>query len=138
MNLDIFVVQHNVDYSNCRIDVSMLEQAEKVTGIKFGNELSTYLLKYGYLGFEYIELYGINSLQGLKSDLVTQTKYMHQYFPDTSSLIAIENQGEGDYYLVDSEDNVYEYDTNTRQLRMTSLKLYEYILKRFQSAILQS
>lgn len=133
MNLDTFVIHHNVDHSNSRIDVSMLEQAEKATGTKFGEELAVYLLKYGYLGFEHVELYGMNSRQGLKSDLVSQTMYMHQYYPDTSSLVAIENQGEGDYYLVDSEDNVYEYDTNIKQLRKTGLKLFEYILKRFES-----
>ncbi len=135
MNLDTFVIHHNVDHSNSnsRIDVSMLEQAEKATGTKFGEELAAYLLKYGYLGFEHVELYGMNSRQGLKSDLVSQTMYMHQYYPDTSSLVAIENQGEGDYYLVDSEDNVYEYDTNIKQLRKTGLKLFEYILKRFES-----
>ena len=65
MNLDTFVIHHNVDHSNSRIDVSMLEQAEKATGTKFGEELAVYLLKYGYLGFEHVELYGMNSRQGL-------------------------------------------------------------------------
>ena len=98
-----------------------------------GDELTEYLLKYGYLGFENVELYGMNARQGLNSDLVTQTQYMHKYYPDTSSLIAIENQGEADYYLVDSDDNVYEYDTNIKQLRKTDLKLFEYIVRRFES-----
>lgn len=133
MNLDTFVRQHDVDHSNSRIDVPTLEQAEKTIGIKFGDELTEYLLKYGYLGFEYVELYGMNARQGLNSDLVTQTQYMHKYYPDTSSLIAIENQGEADYYLVDSDDNVYEYDTNIKQLRKTDLKLFEYIVRRFES-----
>ena len=133
MNLDTFVRQHDVDHSNSRIDVPTLEQAEKTIGIKFGDELTEYLLKYGYLGFEYVELYGMNARQGLNSDLVTQTQYMHKYYPDTASLIAIENQGEADYYLVDSDDNVYEYDTNIKQLRKTDLKLFEYIVRRFES-----
>ena len=133
MNLDTFVRQHDVDHSNSRIDVPTLEQEEKTIGIKFGDELTEYLLKYGYLGFEYVELYGMNARQGLNSDLVTQTQYMHKYYPDTSSLIAIENQGEADYYLVDSDDNVYEYDTNIKQLRKTDLKLFEYIVRRFES-----
>ena len=51
----------------------------------------------------------------------------------TSALVAIENQGEGDYFMVDSEDAVYEYDTSLKQLRKTGLKLFEYILKRFES-----
>lgn len=133
MNLDTFVRQHDVDHSNSQIDVPTIEQAEKTIGIKFGGELTEYLLKYGYLGFEYVELYGMNARQGLNSDLVTQTQYMHKYYPDTASLIAIENQGEADYYLVDSDDNVYEYDTNIKQLRKTDLKLFEYIVRRFES-----
>lgn len=133
MNLDTFVIQYDVDHSNSQIDVPALEQAEKTIGIKFGEELTAYLLQYGYLGFEYVELYGMNARQGLNSDLVTQTQYMHKYYPDTASLIAIENQGEGDYYLVDSSDNIYEYDTNMKQLRKTDLKLFEYIIRRFES-----
>ena len=79
--LDAFVIQHNVDHSNSRIDASMLEQAEKATGTKFGKELTAYLLKYGYLGFEHVELYGMNSRQGLKSDLVSQTQVFASTLP---------------------------------------------------------
>ncbi len=134
MNLENFVLQHNTDHSNSPIDVSMLEQAEKAVGVNFGEELTEYLLKYGYLGFEYVELFGMNSRQGLESDLVKQTLYMHKYFPATSALVAIENQGEGDYFMVDSEDAVYEYDTSLKQLRKTGQKLFEYIEQRFESA----
>ena len=81
----------------------------------------------------YVEFFGMNPRQGLKSDLIEQTLYMHKYFPATSDLIAIDNQGEGDYYLVDSEDVVYEYDTSLKQLRKTALKLFEYIVERFES-----
>lgn len=133
MNLEIFVSQHNVDRSDSPVDVPSLEQAEKTIGVTFGEELTEYLLKYGYLGYEYVELYGMNARQGLESDLVTQSLYVHKYFPVTSKLIAVENQGEGDYYLIDSEDNVYEYDTSLKQLRKTGLKFFEYILQRFES-----
>lgn len=135
MNFENFVLQHDIDRSNSTVNVPMLEQAEKAVGVHFGEELTEYLLKYGYLGFEHVELFGINSRQGLESDLVKQTLYMHQYFPATSALVTIENCGEGDYFMVDSDDAVYEYDTSLKQLRKTGLKLFEYILERFESVI---
>ena len=135
--LDAFVIQHNVTIVIVEL-MRLCSNRQKKLQALVGKELTAYLLKYGYLGFEHVELYGMNSRQGLKSDLVSQTKYLHQHYPDTSSLVAIENQGEGDYYLVDSEDNVYEYDTNMKQLRKTGLKLFKYILKRFKAALKDS
>ena len=58
---------------------------------------------------------------------------MHKYFTATSDLIAIENQGEGDYYLVDSEDVVYEYDVSLKRERKTGKKLFEHIVQRFEN-----
>ena len=133
MDIKEFIANNDVDRSNDIINVSMIGQAEKAVGVHFGEELTEYLLKYGYLGFEYVEFFGMNPRQGLKSDLIEQTLYMHKYFPATSDLIAIENQGEGDYYLVDSEDVVYEYDTSLKQLSKTDLKLFEYVMERFES-----
>lgn len=133
MGIKEFVANNDIDQSNGTINVSMIEQAEKAVGVHFGEELTEYLLKYGYLGFEYVEFFGMNPRQGLKSDLIEQTLYMHKYFPATSDLIAIENQGEGDYYLIDSEDIVYEYDTSLKQLRKTDIKLFEHIMERFES-----
>lgn len=133
MNIKDFIANNDVDRSNSTIDVGMLEQAEKAIGVCFGEGLKEYLLEYGYLGYEYVEFFGINSNQGLKSDLVEQSLYIHKYFSATSNLIAIENQGDGDYYLVDSKDAVYEYDTSLKQLRKTGQKLFEHILERFES-----
>lgn len=48
-------------------------------------------------------------------------------------MIAIENQGEGDYYLVDSEDVVYEYDVSLKRERKTGKKLFEHIVQRFEN-----
>ena len=134
MNIEKFISENAVDQSDSLIDVDMLECAEKKVGLWFGEALTEYLLKYGYLGFEYVELYGINSRQGLDSDMIKQTLYLHKYFPETNSFIAIENQGDGTYYLVDSEDEVYEYDAGLKQLKNTKLTLFEYILQRFKTA----
>lgn len=132
-SIESFISNNQVDYSNNTIDKSMLKQAEKTVSVRFGKELTEYLLKYGYLGYKHAEFFGINRTQGLESDLVKQTMYVHEQFPDTSDLVAIENQGEGDYYLVDSSDNVYEYDTNVKRLQKTGNKLFDHILQRFTS-----
>ena len=131
--IESFISNNQVDYNNNTIDKSMLKQAEKAVSVRFGKELTEYLLKYGYLGYKHVEFFGINRNQGLESDLVKQTQYVHEQFPATSDLVAIENQGEGDYYLVDSSDNVYEYDTNVKRLRKTGNKLFDHILQRFTS-----
>ena len=104
-------------------------------GVQIGKELADYILQYGYLAFEYSELYGINSRQFLESDMVKQTIYLHSYYPETREYIAIENQGEGDYYLVDKNDYIYEFDVEMSTLTPTLIKLYEYILNRFESIL---
>ena len=134
MDIRQFISENSVDQCNALINSETLELAEKQIGLSFGEELTEYLLKYGYLGYEYIELYGINANQGLKSDMVTQTEYLHKYFPLTKSFIALENQGEGDYYVVNSKDEVYEYISEQNKLLETGLSLFEYILNRFQIA----
>lgn len=133
MNIKQFVLSNAVDYSNALINEDFLQKVESTIGIKMGQELKEYLLQYGYLGYEFIEFYGVNSRQNLKSDMVTQTLYLHKYFPQTQSYVAIENQGEGDYYLVDSQDIVYEFISEKNTLNNTRLKLFDFILSRFQS-----
>ena len=133
MNIKQFVLNNAVDYSNALINEDFLQKVESTIGIKMGQELKEYLLQYGYLGYEFIEFYGVNSRQNLKSDMVTQTLYLHKYFPQTQAYVAIENQGEGDYYLVDSQDIVYEIISEKNTLNNTKLKLFDFILSRFQS-----
>ena len=133
MNIKQFVLNNAVDYSNALINEDFLQKVESTIGIKMGQELKEYLLQYGYLGYEFIEFYGVNSRQNLKSDMVTQTLYLHKYFPQTQAYVAIENQGEGDYYLVDSQDIVYEFISEKNTLNNTKLKLFDFILSRFQS-----
>ena len=134
MNIKQFVLSNDVDYSNALIDETLLKQAESALGVKFGDELKTYLLQYGYLGYSFVEFYGMNSRQKLESDLVKQSLYLHKYFPKTQSYVVIENQGEGDYYLVDSQDTVYEFITETNNLIAKQMKLFDFIVSRFKCA----
>lgn len=133
MDIQTFVAQNEVEYSDSLIEASDITKIENAIGVSLGNELKTYILTYGYLAYKFSELYGVTARQLLDSDLVKQTLYLHSYYPETSSLIAIENQGEGDYYLVDADDNVFELDTELKRLIPTSKKVFEYIIQRFES-----
>ena len=133
INIQKFISNNNVDYATNLINETDINLYERKIGICFGDQLIQYLLKYGYLGFEYIEFYGINSKQGYNSDMVKQTLYLHKYYEATKPYIAFENCGEGDYILVDSEDNVYKYISETNQLSNLGIKLFDYILSQFES-----
>lgn len=132
MKLKDFIQSHDIDQSKNLIDESLLKAAEQMTGISFGSELREYLLQYGYLGYGFAELYGMNARQGLNSDMVKETLYLHEYYPETKEFVAIENQGEGDYYLVNGRDEVYEYDANLGKLVQMKYTLFEYIAHRFE------
>ena len=108
-----------------------INEAQNYLGITFGSELKEYILEYGYLAYEYAELYGINSIQLMESDMIKETKRLHELFQKTANLIIIENQGDGDYYLVDSNDNVYEYISDIDELTDVKMSLFDYILNRF-------
>ena len=132
MKLKDFIQSHDIDQSKNLIDESLLKAAEQMTGISFGSELREYLLQYGYLGYGFAELYGMNARQGLNSDMVKERLYLHEYYPETKAFVAIEDQGEGDYYLVNGKDEVYEYDVNLGKLVQVKYTLFEYIVHRFE------
>lgn len=134
MTLNEFVETHDVDCTkNIIQNLMLLGEVERELDIKIGQKTMEYITKYGYLGYKSVELYGINSRQGMKSDMVKQTEYLHKYFPATRGYLAIENQGDGDYYLVDSKDVVFEYDSEKNELSTTNLTLFDYIVSRFQA-----
>lgn len=133
MTLLSFIKENEVEYADNRIREQDIAVFEKAVGVKFGKELCEYLLKYGYLAFGFSELYGVTAGQMLESDIVKETQYIHKYYPITSALIAIEDQGEGDYYVVDSKDQMYEFDSELETLTELHMTLFEYILSRFSS-----
>lgn len=136
MDLKQFIEENDVLVSNSLISPSKIKNIENLIKVKIGEQLRTYITTYGYLIFEGIELYGITARQHLgDSDLVKQTLYLHKYFTSTKGYIALENQGDGDYYLVDSQDNIWELISEQNKLKSTGLKLFDYILKRFEEAL---
>ena len=115
----------NNDTLQCKKDNLILEEDiekyEKKLNFNFGKELKKYILEYGFLAFKFVEFYGINTLK------------LNEQFPETKSLIAFENKGDGDYIFLDSDDNVYEFDTNLDDgVVALQKKLFEYILNRFK------
>lgn len=132
MNLDEFIKNNQVECTEHVISEADIPVMETMCNAKFGPQLKQYLLSYGYLAYGFIEFYGINRKQGFQSDMVAQTKYLHHYFPNTEGCIAFEDQGDGDYYLVDSNDMVYRFFSSEVAMEPQAMKLNDYILQRFQ------
>ena len=127
----------NNDTLQCKKDNLILEEDiekyEKKLDFNFGKELKKYILEYGFLAFKFVEFYGINKKQEFDSDMVKDTLKLNEQFPETKSLIVFENKGDGDYIFLDSDDNVYEFDTNLDNgVVALKKKLFEYILERFE------
>ena len=131
MNIEDFIKQNNVDYSSNRIAEQDISIMEILLGVSFGKQLRQYITQYGYLGFEYVELFGINGRQGTSSDMIQQTQYLHKYFKKTLPYIALEDQGDGDYYLLDQNDTVYRFLSSKDEIICQDIQLFDYILKRF-------
>jgi hypothetical protein len=132
MKLTEFIEKREVDFSNSLVKADDISRLEKLVEVTFGKELKLYILRYGYLGYKHVELYGINSKQMADSDMIKQTLYLHKYFPETKGCTALENTGDGDYMIVACNDDVFEYSTEEGCLQKTGLKLFEYIIDRFQ------
>lgn len=132
--LDAFIQSHDVDYSKTPANDSIVKNAESKLGVKFGPQLYKYLTQYGYLGYEHVEFHGITKQQGLNSDMVKDTLKVHKLSSNTRNMVVIENQGEGDYFLVDSKDKVYEFDVNMGKVVPTKYSLFRYIEYRFNLA----
>ena len=132
MTLEEFISNKEVEFTKNLIAIDNIEGFEKKVDVSFGGELVKYIVKYGYLAYKHIELYGINSRQQEDSDMIKQTIYLHRYFPETREYVAIENCGDGKYALVSTDDIVFFYNSEENILENTGLKLFSYILKRFQ------
>lgn len=134
MTLAEFIKNNDVDYSFNRISEDKIFDIEKKVDVPFGEQLKQYIVEYGYLGYKHIELFGVNNHQGLNSDMVRKTLYLHEKYEETKELIAVEDQGDGDYYLVDSFDLVYRFVEANNELVPKGIDFFEYILKRFMTA----
>ena len=131
MILSEFIKQHDIDFSYNRVGAAFIPEMEKLVETKIGNQLCAYITDYGYLGCEHVELFGVNSIQREKSDMITRTIFLHRHFEQTMGMIALEDRGDGDFMLIDSDDNVYRFVPGNGTLSETNLKLNGYIIARF-------
>lgn len=132
MKSNDFITNHNIDCTTNRISILDIPIFESAIDIPFGNQLKQYLLTYGYLGYGHIEFLGINNKLMTKSDMITTTIYLHENFPKTENFIAIEVY-DGEYYLVDKNDNVFRYLSSRNELMPLGTKLFEHIINRFST-----
>lgn len=130
--LQEIVNNFNIDYTSNTISIEELERFEKIISCKFGVQLREYLLKYGYMGYESIEFYGINSKQLEKSDMIVKTLYLHENFPKTKDYVAFESESEHNFALIDSEDRMHYYNDLTDEMVDSKSKLYDFILGRLK------
>ncbi len=134
MTLVEFINNNDVDYTFNRIPEEKIDELESKIGVSFGEQLKKYVLEYGYLGYKHIELFGVNNSEVTNSDMIKKTLRLHTRFEKTKDLIAVEDQGDGDYYLVDSDDRIYRFIAPNNELIPMNIDLFEYILKRFCAA----
>ena len=133
MTLKEFIQTHDVDSASARITEQDIPLMESLLGASMGPQMREYVLTYGYLGYKFIELFGINSRQGPDSDMIKRTIRLHNRYPKTEGMIALEDQGDGDFCLVDGEDRVYRFLIAGQVLTPREGKLFDYILERFAS-----
>ena len=132
MELSKLIEKYHAEFTKNVIYSELMQEAEKEMNVQFGEELKTYLMSYGYLALNYVELYGINSVQGLDSDMVVQTKYLHKYFSASSGFTALENLGDGEYILIDKEDRIFSLSLSENHVKPLGQSLSEYIIHRFE------
>ena len=63
MNLEKFIENNEIEHTNNLISTDQLHIVEEELNVKFGENLTNYILKYGYLAYEDVEFYGITSNQ---------------------------------------------------------------------------
>lgn len=131
MKLRDFLLNYNVDFSFNRINADEVKNYELLLNTKFGDQLKAYIIDYGYLGYKHVELYGVNAVQGESSDMVKMTFNLRKKDSRLNNLIVIENQGDGEYYFVDSKDQVYRYFQGSKDLSKLSEDMESYIIHRF-------
>lgn len=131
MELKEFINNNDVDYTKNVVDSSFIEEIEHIFDFKIGPQLKDYILNYGYLGYKHIELFGINSEQKYKSDMIEVSNSIHHRFSQTSKFLAIGGDGEVGYFLVDGNDQVYELNPVNGNIEPLNMSMYDYILKIF-------
>lgn len=138
MQLKEFVEKYGLESCSNRVDKDFLYEVKKKLGVAINSQLEDYLLKYGHLAYGHIEFLGMNSKQLWDSDMIATSVRLHKKFEKTQGLLAIYNNGDGDYYLVDGIGFVHRFvamnnmlfpvnqDLNTFIVSFFGLKVFKY------------
>lgn len=85
-----------------------IEQFEKELSIKLGKEYRSFLKEFGTLEIEYFEFYGIYGSNTTLPSAIHATKYARKNIKNFSKdLIVFYEVGDGSFYCVDKNDNVF-------------------------------
>lgn len=85
-----------------------LKEVESALKCRLGKQMKEYLLSFGSLWKGAIELYGVNEMQKLDSDLVKTTLNVAEYYDKTQGMVVIDNLGDGQYVFCDQNDMVFK------------------------------
>ena len=107
-----------------------MQAYEKMLNCNFGEQLKKYLLDLGYVSYRNVELYGITADLGVDSDMVKTTKRLQKSFPALKGLIAVENQGDGDYYFVDQNDRMFRFLIASKEVIDLHMSFEDYVISR--------
>ena len=137
MKLKEFVIKNKCDFASDAklVSENFLKKIEQELGVVFGPQMKTYILKYGYLGYSHRELFGINNIQQLQSDMCKQTIFMHEKYPQTQKMILLEKPDKTIFVIADYNDNIYIFDSKKDNLKKTEQDVNTYIIESFSEII---
>ena len=81
---------------------------EAALNCRLGKQMKEYLLSFGSLWKDSIELYGVNEIQKLDSDLVKTTLNVAEYYDKMHGMVVIDNLGDGQYVFCDQNDMIFK------------------------------
>ena len=93
-----------------RPSAKTIEEASVVLGITFGPQMIDYLSAYGAISFDAVEFNGLTEAKKNNSSLVRNTVFLREAFPgQLNGLVLLEDRGDGDYVLCDSNDRIIRF-----------------------------
>lgn len=98
-------------------------KAEKMIDIPFGSQLKDYLLKYSNLEYNDVHFFGID---------LKETTQLYRNFSLQKKYIVFCINEYNNYILIDSKDDMYEFDTEKKEVRSLHIKLFDYIIKKIK------
>lgn len=115
------LTEYNIEFSKF-IGYPAILKAEKMLGIKFGDELKLYLMKYSNLQYNNLQFNGIS---------LKDTTHLYKNFKLHRKYIVFEINSDKNYILVDSSDKIYLYNPyNQKLFKCGEYDLFSYIIKR--------